>query len=100
MEHDQQHFLKQDDFDHFTTKNRKLLASCYNISLYQCDQSSICSTVQNPAVQEDEVDEDNVSTTPMDCWSKSMHTHTHVQNHILVALPNVRQQLLTNQLVC
>lgn len=39
--------------------------------------------MQNPVVEEDEVDEDSVSKTPMDCWSKSTYTHTHTRQSYL-----------------
>lgn len=48
----------------------------------QCDVSSVCSTVQKlPEAQEDEDDEDHDANTPVDCWTDSMHTHTHTQLH-------------------
>ncbi|XP_051249597.1 LOW QUALITY PROTEIN: sodium channel protein type 4 subunit alpha B [Dicentrarchus labrax] len=38
--------------------------------LSQCDQSSVCSTVQKlPEVQEDEEDEDQNANTPVDCFT-------------------------------
>nr|Q2XVR4.1 RecName: Full=Sodium channel protein type 4 subunit alpha B; AltName: Full=Voltage-gated sodium channel subunit alpha Nav1.4b [Tetraodon nigroviridis]ABB29444.1 voltage-gated sodium channel Nav1.4b [Tetraodon nigroviridis] len=40
----------------------------------RCDESSFCSTVQDPEVKENEADEDNVSKMPMDCWSENCYS--------------------------
>ncbi|XP_056879307.1 sodium channel protein type 4 subunit alpha B isoform X1 [Takifugu flavidus] len=40
----------------------------------QCDESSVCSSVQKPEVQEEEMDENCVAKTPTDCWTKKCYS--------------------------
>lgn len=70
------HSLEQDDY-----KRQDIPGFMLEYFFFQCDESSVCSTVQNPVVQEEEVDEDSVSETPVDCWSKSMRVHSHTHKY-------------------
>lgn len=46
--------------------------------MIQCDESSVCSTVQKvPEAQEDSDDDDGDVNKPADCCSDSKQTHTH-----------------------